>query len=86
LFKHGDERVVFACVSYLVCGTGNKLKDGKSGSRTSQEAIEVIQGVNRYTGLSHYSGINQSSGGGEWRKVERYEKFRRFLGGEKDGI
>lgn len=71
MFKHGDERVIFAFASYLVCIMGNKLKDGKSGSRTSQEALAVIQGANHDTGLSHYSGINQSSW---WGRMEKSGK------------
>ena len=54
--------------------------------RPSQEAIAVIQGVVHYTGLIPSSGLNQRSGGGEWRQVERYKKFKRFLGVETDGI
>lgn len=45
-----------------------------------------IQGVNQYTGLSHCSGINQNSRGGEGRKVGKWEKFKRFLGGEIGGF
>lgn len=51
------------------------MEDAKSGSRISQEAITVIQEVDYYTGLQW------SSGDGEWRKVG---KFERFLGGEID--
>lgn len=81
MFEHGDERVLF---TFAVQGTNRRM--AKRGSRTSQEATVGIQGVNQYTGLSHCNGINQSSRGGEGRKVGKWEKLKRFLGVEISGI